>query len=118
MASLSRRCPLLRFYNKTQVRDGLRSAIALCADLAWDGLRRVYGCVMHLDIKDGKIWIQQNENAVVQVSIPPKTRLINSQRILVDTFSDFCLLSWCYRLRTSASSLSKSCFRKIVNCPL
>ena len=24
------------------------------------GNRRVYGCVLHLDIKEGKIWIEQN----------------------------------------------------------
>ncbi len=29
-------------------------------NVGWDGYRRVYGCVLHLDIKDGKIWIQQN----------------------------------------------------------
>jgi predicted acetyltransferase len=26
----------------------------------WDGDRRVYGCVLHLDIKKGKTWIEQN----------------------------------------------------------
>ncbi|MEA5593291.1 XisI protein [Rivularia sp. UHCC 0363] len=29
-------------------------------NVGWDGLRRVYGCVLHLDIKEGKIWIEQN----------------------------------------------------------
>lgn len=29
-------------------------------NVGWDGYRRVYGCVIHLDIRDGKIWIQQN----------------------------------------------------------
>lgn len=29
-------------------------------NVGWDGYRRVYGCVLHLDIRDGKIWIQQN----------------------------------------------------------
>jgi hypothetical protein len=29
-------------------------------NVGWDGHRRVYGCVLHLDIKDGKIWVQQN----------------------------------------------------------
>lgn len=28
--------------------------------LGWDKGERVYGCTMHLDIKDGKIWIQHN----------------------------------------------------------
>ncbi len=29
-------------------------------DIGWDGLKRVYNCFIHLDIKDGKIWIQRN----------------------------------------------------------
>ncbi len=29
-------------------------------NVGWDGYRRVYGCVLHLDIKQGKIWIEQN----------------------------------------------------------
>ena len=30
-------------------------------DLGWDKHRRIYNCIMHLDIKDGKIWIQRNQ---------------------------------------------------------
>jgi hypothetical protein len=29
-------------------------------NVGWSNRRRVYGCVMHLDIKDGKIWLQYN----------------------------------------------------------
>jgi hypothetical protein len=29
-------------------------------NVGWNGYRRVYGCILHLDIRDGKIWIQQN----------------------------------------------------------
>jgi len=29
-------------------------------NVGWDGHRRVYGCVLHLDIKEEKIWIEQN----------------------------------------------------------
>ncbi len=29
-------------------------------DVGWDGLNRVYHCYIHLDIKDGKVWIQRN----------------------------------------------------------
>jgi serine/threonine protein kinase len=28
--------------------------------VGWENKRRVYGCVLHLDIKNGKIWIQHN----------------------------------------------------------
>lgn len=33
-------------------------------DIGWQGLRRVYNCLIHLDIKDGKIWIQRNMTEV------------------------------------------------------
>jgi hypothetical protein len=26
--------------------------------VGWDGVRRVHGSVVHLDIKDGKVWLQ------------------------------------------------------------
>ena len=29
-------------------------------DVGWKGLKRVYHCYIHLDIKDGKVWIQRN----------------------------------------------------------
>jgi hypothetical protein len=29
--------------------------------LGWQGDRRFYSCLMHLDIKNGKIWIQRNQ---------------------------------------------------------
>ncbi len=28
--------------------------------VGWDGKRRKYGCLIHMDIKDGKIWIQHD----------------------------------------------------------
>jgi hypothetical protein len=28
--------------------------------VGWNGQKRIYGTMMHLDIKDEKIWIQQN----------------------------------------------------------
>jgi XisI protein len=28
--------------------------------VGWQGFKRMYHTVMHFDIKDGKIWIQQN----------------------------------------------------------
>ncbi len=29
-------------------------------NVGWDGHRRVHGCVLHLAIKGGKIWVEQN----------------------------------------------------------
>lgn len=29
-------------------------------DVGWEGLKRIYYCFIHIDIKDEKIWIQRN----------------------------------------------------------
>ena len=28
--------------------------------VGWDGARRVHGCVIHLDIRGGKVWVQHD----------------------------------------------------------
>jgi hypothetical protein len=33
-------------------------------DVGWEGLKRIYNCFLHLDIKNGKIWIQRNMTEV------------------------------------------------------
>lgn len=35
--------------------------------MGWDNRRRVYGCTVHIDIKDDKIWIQ-NDNTEVGIA--------------------------------------------------
>ena len=32
----------------------------LIVNFGWEDQRRVYGCTIHLEIRNGKIWIQQN----------------------------------------------------------
>lgn len=45
-------------------------------DVGWEGLKRVYNCFIHLDIKNGKIWIQRNmtemdiAQALVEMGVP------------------------------------------------
>ncbi len=29
-------------------------------DVGWHKRRRIYGCLLHFDIKDGKVWVQYN----------------------------------------------------------
>jgi hypothetical protein len=44
--------------------------------VGWDKLQRVRGCVLHIDIKDGKIWIQHDgtevgvANELVEMDVP------------------------------------------------
>jgi hypothetical protein len=32
--------------------------------VGWNGQERIYGCIFHFDIKNGKIWIQHNGTEV------------------------------------------------------
>jgi hypothetical protein len=49
--------------------------------VGWHDDRRIYGCILHLDIKDGKIWLQHNgtENDIpaelVEMGVP-KTDIV------------------------------------------
>lgn len=36
----------------------------LVLDIGWDGSRRIHNCIFHFDIKDGKIWIQENNTDI------------------------------------------------------
>ncbi|MEM9007895.1 MAG: XisI protein [Cyanobacteria bacterium P01_F01_bin.86] len=29
-------------------------------NVGWEDLKRVYRCIVHFDIRDGKVWLQQN----------------------------------------------------------
>jgi hypothetical protein len=41
------------------IYDTLRDHYQL-VHVGWQNERRIYGCILHLDIKDEKIWIQHN----------------------------------------------------------
>jgi XisI protein len=53
--------------------------------LGWQGHRRFYSCLMHLDIKDGKIWIQRNQSdrliaqELVALGVPPEDIILGLQ---------------------------------------
>ena len=32
--------------------------------VGWDGVRRVHGCVVHIDIRGGKVWVQEPDTCV------------------------------------------------------
>lgn len=48
----------------------------LVLHLGWPEQKRVYGCIIHVDIKDGKIWIQRDgteigvANELVEAGVP------------------------------------------------
>ncbi|MEO9126466.1 MAG: XisI protein [Microcoleus sp.] len=51
-------------------------------NIGWDGNRRVHSCVLHLDIIDGKVWIQHNSTEMAIGSELSKMGIPNSDIIL------------------------------------
>jgi len=64
-------------------------------NVGWDGHRRVYGCVLHLDIKDGKIWLQQNTtemrvaHELVAMGVPKEDIILGFQAPYVRKYTGF-----------------------------
>ncbi len=61
---------------ETVLTFSLRSLHYQLVYAGWKNRRRRYGCVLHLDIKDGKIWIQHDgteigiANELVNLGVP------------------------------------------------
>ncbi len=63
--------------------------------VGWDGYRRVHGCVLHLDIRDGKIWIQHNGTewhigeALVALGVPREEIILGFQAPYLREYTNF-----------------------------
>ncbi|MBW4551774.1 MAG: XisI protein [Aphanocapsa sp. GSE-SYN-MK-11-07L] len=64
-------------------------------NVGWDGDRRVHGCVLHLDIRDGKIWIQHNTTELLiaqdlaAMGIPKQDIILGFQAPYVREYTGF-----------------------------
>ena len=67
----------------------------LILDVGWQGNRRIHTCVMHFDIKDGKIWIQENVTeaelgqALVEMGIAREDIVLGFQVPYVRAYTEF-----------------------------
>jgi hypothetical protein len=65
--------------------------------VGWNNQRRIYGCMMHLDIKNEKIWIQQNTTEVdlarklVEMEIPKHDIVIGFHTAKMRQLRDFAV---------------------------
>ena len=63
--------------------------------VGWHGSRRVYRCVVHFDIKDGKIWLQQNmtdrdpAEALVELGVPREDIVLGLQPPYKRPYTDY-----------------------------
>ncbi len=67
-------------------------------NVGWDGYRRVYGCVLHLDIKQGKIWIEQNmtemriAEELVKQGVPKEDIVLGFQAPEIRQYTDYAVV--------------------------
>ncbi|MBW4513018.1 MAG: XisI protein [Scytonematopsis contorta HA4267-MV1] len=63
--------------------------------VGWNGHRRVHGCILHLDIINGKIWLQQNTTErqiaqeLVAMGIPKEDIILGFQAPYVRQYTNF-----------------------------
>jgi serine/threonine protein kinase len=63
--------------------------------VGWRNDRRQFGCILHLDIKNGKIWIQQDgteigiANQLVELGVPPQDIILAFHEPEVRQYTDF-----------------------------
>ncbi|MGB3295473.1 MAG: XisI protein [Phormidesmis sp.] len=65
--------------------------------VGWRGQKRDFGCVLHLDIKDGKIWIQHDgtevgiANQLVDMGVPRQDIVLAFHEPEIRQFTDFAV---------------------------
>jgi len=65
--------------------------------VGWNQQKRVYGTMMHIDIKDNKIWIQQNTTEVdiaqelVEMGIPKQDIVIGFHTAKMRQLTDYAV---------------------------
>jgi XisI protein len=66
-------------------------------NVGWQNDRRVYGCVLHLDIVDGKVWIQYNgtefdiANELVALGVGKQHIVLGFQSPFKRQFTEFAV---------------------------
>ena len=63
--------------------------------VGWRGNKRDFGCILHLDIKRGQIWIQHDgteegiANRLVEMGVPKQDIILAFHEPLVRSFTEF-----------------------------
>ena len=64
-------------------------------NIGWRGSTRVYHCIMHFDIKDGKIWLQENmtdqdpAKELVEMGVPKDDIVLGLQPPYKRLYTDY-----------------------------
>ncbi|MEC4882183.1 MAG: XisI protein [Scytonema sp. PMC 1070.18] len=63
--------------------------------VGWRGNKRDFGCILHLDIKDGRIWIQHDgtevgiANQLVEMGVPKQDIILAFHEPYIRQFTEF-----------------------------
>jgi hypothetical protein len=63
--------------------------------VGWRGNKRDFGCILHLDLKDGKIWIQHDgtevgiANRLVEMGVPKQDIILAFHEPYIRQFTEF-----------------------------
>ncbi|MFM6180593.1 MAG: XisI protein [Dolichospermum sp.] len=69
----------------------------LVVHVGWEGEKRNYGSMIHVDIKDGKIWIQRDlteegvANELVELGVPKTDIVLAFRAPHIRQFTDFAV---------------------------
>jgi XisI protein len=69
----------------------------LVLDVGWEKSRRIHNCIFHFDIKDGKIWLQENntdievDQELEDMGISKKEIVVGFHHPSVREYSDFAV---------------------------
>jgi hypothetical protein len=69
----------------------------LVLDIGWNESHRVHNCIFHFDIKDGKIWIQENntdidiDEELEELGIPKKELVIGFHHPSMREYSNYAI---------------------------
>ncbi len=65
--------------------------------VGWDGKQRIYGCSIHIDIKNEKIWLQANNTELdigldlLEMGVPREDIVIGFQPPYMRSFSGYAI---------------------------
>lgn len=66
-------------------------------NVGWKNQRRIYGCFLHIDIKDGKVWLQHNgteyeiAEELANLGIPKQDIVIGFHSPFKRQFTDYAV---------------------------
>ena len=82
---------------ETQIAFDVDRDRYLMFHVGWRGERRVFGCVIHIEIRSGKIWIQRDftevgvANELVELGVPKTDIVLGFEPPFIRQFTEFAM---------------------------